>query len=207
MKRDAPFEPIDGDFDKFIQELHKNSAHNAAINKKLAEQKLNGGTITLESPQQSFNKIRQQHKNTMSSITSGINECSQQITQASCAHNMFDNSASFGSNNASLANSSSFVSNNTSTASTNNNFGNYQNNNVRKTAPRSVAKETKTRPINNQVSNIKRNKKVPNPVFGIFGIFCLFIFLLNGSPVEGMIFFAMMIGMQILSLIISNRKK
>ena len=193
MKRDAPFEPIDGDFDKFIQELHKNSAHNAAINKKLAEQKLNGGTITLESPQQSFNKIRQQHKNTMSSITSGINECSQQITQASCAHNMFDNSASFGSSS--------------STATTNNNFGNYQNKNVRKTAPRNVAKETKTRPINNQVSNIKRNKKVPNPVFGIFGIFCLFIFLLNGSPVEGMIFFAMMIGMQILSLIISNRKK
>ena len=195
MKRDAPFEPSDGDFDKFIQELHKNSAHNAAINKKLAEQKLNGGTITLESPQQSFNKIRQQHKNTMSSITSGINESSQQITQASCAHNMFDNSASFGSNNASLTNSSSFGSS-SSTASTNNNFGNYQNNNVRKTAPRNVAKETKTRPINNQVSNIKRNKKVPNPVFGIFG-----------SPVEGMIFFAIMIGMQILSLIISNRKK
>lgn len=199
MKRDAPFEPSDGDFDKFIQELHKNSAHNAAINKKLAEQQLNGGTITLESPQQSFNKIRQQHKNTMSSITSGINERSQQITQSSCAHNIFDNSASFG-NNASFGSS-------TSTATTNNNFGNYQNNNVRKPAPSSLAKESKTRHINNQVSNSKRNKKVPNPVFGIFGIFCLFIFLLNGSPLEGMIFFAIMIGMQILSLIISNRKK
>lgn len=203
MKRDAPFEPSDGDFDKFIQELHKNSAHNAAINKKLAEQKLNGDAITLESPQQSFNKIRQQHKNTMSSITSGINERSQQITQANCAHNIFDNSASFGSNNS-------------STASTNNNFGNYQNNNVRKPAPRSVTPKAKSTPNfstaannnnNNQVPNSKRNKKVPNPVFGIFGIFCLFLFLLNGSPREGMIFFAIMIGMQILSLIISNRKK
>ena len=129
MKRDAPFEPNDGDFDKFIQELHKNSAHNAAINKKLAEQELNGGAITLESPQQSFNKIRQQHKNTMSSITSGINERSQQLTQAKCAHNIFDNSASFGSNNS-------------STATTN--FGNYQNNNVRKPAPRSVTPKAKS---------------------------------------------------------------
>ncbi len=162
MKRDAPFEPIDGDFDKFIQELHKNSAHNAAINKKLAEQKLNGGAITLESPQQSFNKIRQQHKNTMSSITSGINECSQQITQASCAHNMFDNSASFGSSS--------------STATTNNNFGNYQNKNVRKTAPRNVAKETK---LTTKYQTLKEIRK------------CLILFLVSLVSSASLSFYSM----------------
>lgn len=186
MKRDAPFEPIDGDFDKFIQELHKNSAHNAAIHKSLAEQKLNGSNIDLESPQQSFNKIRQQHKETMNTIVNSVREHSDQMSQASCAHEVFDNRPSFNQNDINLQNKTRHqAKRGTINPQTINNINNIKTNN-----PKSDNK-----------------KVVPNPIFAIFGIFCLFIFVMSGSPAEGMIFMAAMIFMQIVSIVIANKKR
>ena len=80
VKRDAPFEPDNGDFDKFIAELHKNSAHNAQINKNLAEQQLNGGASTWQT-------IKEQHQNTLNDINESVAKRQEQMKHSSCASN------------------------------------------------------------------------------------------------------------------------
>lgn len=83
----SPYEPQDGDFGKFIEESLKNSAHNAEIKKKLAEQQLNSiGSQRLESANQSFNKIRAQHQKTMNAIRHDMEQELQNTMSGSCAH-------------------------------------------------------------------------------------------------------------------------
>lgn len=208
MRRDAPFEPSDGDFDKFIQELHKNSAHNSEINKKLAEQKLNGGFTSLETPQQSFNKIKQQHQKTMSDISNSVHERTYQMSQGSCAHDIFDNSASFSKNSSSnlYQGSQSYqgLSIQQNTLDSSNARVKASRGPANNQAPNNMSKNSTFQ--NSAKANNKTQKSIP-PVFALFGFACLFIFILNDSPVEGFIFFLLMFFMQIATIALSKRNK
>ena len=90
----APYELRDGDFVKFIDQIHAVSAHQMELQQKIAAQKLNynfrgsdsssdqdslenmfneaasPGTMP-ESPSESFNKIRAQHQHTMAKLKAG----------------------------------------------------------------------------------------------------------------------------------------
>lgn len=88
MKTNALFEPENGDFVKFIDEIHSLSAHNAAINKAAAEQKLNGDMAGSRSTAKSMRSIRKQHENTMQEISSSARKANNSLTSGSCAHNV-----------------------------------------------------------------------------------------------------------------------
>lgn len=88
MKTNALFEPENGDFVKFIDEIHSLSAHTAAINKAAAEQKLNGDMAGSRSAASSMRRIRKQHENSMQEIRSSSRKANDSLTSRSCAHNV-----------------------------------------------------------------------------------------------------------------------
>lgn len=85
MTNKAPFEPDNGDFDKFIKNLHQQSAHNAQIQQQLAQQQLNGSDFSQKPPAHILSKIKEQHQNTLSSINESVTKRQEQMQHSSCA--------------------------------------------------------------------------------------------------------------------------
>ena len=67
MCKKIPYELPDGDFVKYIEQIHKQSLQKALEEKARATACLNAASTT-ESPQESLRKIRAQHKRTMQSL-------------------------------------------------------------------------------------------------------------------------------------------
>ena len=67
MRKKIPYELPDGDFVKFIEQIHKQSLQKALEEKARATARLNAASTT-ESPQESLRKIRAQHERTMQSL-------------------------------------------------------------------------------------------------------------------------------------------
>lgn len=80
MKR-APYELPDGDFVKFIEQIHKQALKQASVAKAQASARLNAGN-TNESPQETLQRIREQHQKTMQALKAEAHGEATEILQA-----------------------------------------------------------------------------------------------------------------------------
>lgn len=80
MRKKIPYELPDGDFVKFIEQIHKQSLQKALEEKARATARLNAASTT-ESPQESLRKIRAQHERTMQSLRSEVHGEDRELLQ------------------------------------------------------------------------------------------------------------------------------